>query len=192
MKEQIIHNNGNKGLKILVAYASQLGSTMEIAETIGEVLGQLGNTVETIDVTKVADVNEYDAAIVGSAIQFDKWMPEAREFVTKHQKTLSMLPVAYFFTCLTLSVQSEKSKRQATKYSEKLYTLVPQVKPVTIGSFAGALDYGKLSFFFRLFSRVLYFLLGVGEGDYRDWNAIRTWAKSVNQKIVERNQLIGG
>jgi menaquinone-dependent protoporphyrinogen oxidase len=192
MIERINTTNGNRGLKILVAYASQYGSTKEIAETTGEVLGQLGNTVETINVTNVAEVANYDAAIVGSAIQFDKWMPEAREFVAKHQKILSKLPVAYFFTCLTLSVQGEKSRRQAKAYSDKLYALVPQVKPLDIGSFAGVLDYGKLPFFFRLLSRVIYLLLGVGEGDYRDWRAIRTWAKSVNKKIIEQNQLKGG
>jgi menaquinone-dependent protoporphyrinogen oxidase len=73
-------------------------------------------------------------------------MPEATEFVTANQNTLSKLPVAYFFTCLALSLQAGKGEKQAMVYSDKLYSLVPQVKPLSVGRFAGVLDYSKMFF----------------------------------------------
>lgn len=180
-------NCGSKnkgGQKILVAYASEFGTTAEVAEAIGEVLCQEGNTVETKWVKNVNDLNNYDAVIIGSPIQYDRWMPEATEFVTANQNILSKLPVAYFFTCLALSIQNEKAaKKKAMAYSDKLYSLVPQVKPVDVGRFAGVLDYNKLSFFFRLIFKVILSILGVQEGDYRDWEAIRLWAKGVHFKL---------
>jgi len=115
------------GQKILVTYASQYGTTGEVAEAIGEVLCENGNTVETKWVKNVKDVTGYDAVIVGSPIQYDKWMPEATDFVRMHQNTLSKLPVAYFFTCLTLAHQSEKAERQAETYADKLYALAPKL-----------------------------------------------------------------
>ena len=76
------------GHKILIAYASKFGSTGEVAEAIGEVLCQEGNTVETKWVKNVKDLNNYDAVIIGSAIRYDKWMSEAKEFVKANRKIL--------------------------------------------------------------------------------------------------------
>jgi len=178
--------NKNKGSqKILVAYASQYGTTAEVAEAIGKVLSQEGNTVETKLVENVKNLNNYDAVIIGSPILYDKWMPAASEFVTIHQNILDKLPVAYFFTCLALSVQNEKVKNQAKVYSDKLYALVPQVKPVDIGGFAGVVDYNNLSFFFRLIFKSIFSILGVREGDFRDWEVIRLWAKSMHFKLTD-------
>ncbi len=179
-------NCGSKnkgGHKILIAYASEFGTTGEVAEAIGEVLCQEGNTVETKWVNNVKDLNNYDAVIIGSAIQYDKWMSEATEFVTANQNILAKLPVAYFFTCLVLSQQAEKAEKQAMTYADKLYSLVPQVKPLSVGRFAGVLNYSKMSFFSRLIFKVILSILGVQEGDYRDWDAIRAWAKGVHFKL---------
>jgi len=174
-------NKGN--YKILVAYASEFGTTGEVAEAIGEALCQEGNTVETKWVNNVKDLNNYDAVIIGSAIRYDRWMPEATEFVTANQNILDKLPVAYFFTCLALAHQAEKAEKQAMAYSDKLYVLVPQVKPLSVGRFAGVLDYSKMPFFLRLIFKVILSILGVQEGDYRDWEAIRSWAKGVHFKL---------
>lgn len=171
------------GQKILVAYASQFGTTGEVAEAIGKILCQGNATVETKWVKNVKDLKNYDAIIIGSAIQYDRWMPEATEFVTANQNILSRLPVAYFFTCLVLSKQTEKAEHKAMVYSDKLYALVPQVKPISVGRFAGVLDYSKMSFLFRLIFKVISSITGVPEGDYRDWDTIRSWAKGVHYKL---------
>jgi menaquinone-dependent protoporphyrinogen oxidase len=176
--------------KILVAYASEFGTTGEVAEVIGEILCQEGNTVETKWVKNVKNLNNYDAVIIGSAIQYDKWMPEATEFVTANQNILSKLPVAYFFTCLALALPAGKGEKQAMAYSDKSYSLVPQVKPLSVGRFAGVLDYSKMSFFSRpifkrLIFRVILSILRVREGDYRDWEAIRSWARGMHFRLSD-------
>ena len=179
-------NCGSKnkgGQKILVAYASESGTTAEVAEAIGEVLCQEGDTVETKWVKNVNDLDNYDAVIIGSAIQYDRWMPEAAELVKANQKILQQLPVAYFFTCLVLHKLNTKGDLKAKKYSDKLQALVPQVKPVSIGGFVGVLDYSKMGFFSRLLMKVILFNKGVKEGDYRDWDAIRAWAKDTQLKL---------
>ena len=175
-------DNGGRH-KILLAYASEFGTTSEVAVFIGKVLCQAGATVDIKWIKNVKDLNKYDAVIVGSAIQYDKWMPDAVNFVTTHRDSLSKLPVAYFFTCLTLSKRTEQSEQQAMVYAKKLSALSPQVKPVSVGRFAGVLDYGRLPFFFRLISKVIYLFLGVREGDYRDWDAIRTWTEEVSRSF---------
>jgi menaquinone-dependent protoporphyrinogen oxidase len=170
----------------LIAYAGQFGTTGEVAEAIGDTLSQEGHIVETQWVKNVKDIGEYDVVVIGSAIQYDKWMPEATDFVIANQNILAKLPVAYFFTCMTLSKRNEKTERQAMGYSDKLYSLAPDVKPVDIGRFAGAVDYSKMSFFLRLILGGILTVMGVKEGDYRDWDAIRTWARNIELKLVQK------
>ncbi len=177
-------NKNSDGQKILIAYASQFGTTGEVAETIGKVLCQAGNTVEIKWVKNVKDLNDYDAVIIGSPIRYDRWMPEAAEFVKANQKILQQLPVVYFFTCLVLHKLNAKGDLQAKKYSDKLQALVPQVKPISIRGFAGVLDYSKMGFFSRLIMKVILFNKGVKEGDYRDWDAISAWAKETQLKLI--------
>ena len=171
------------GHKILIAYASEFGTTGEVAVAIGDVLCQEGNTVETKWVKNVKDLNNYDAVIIGSPIHKGNWMSEAKEFVKANQKILQQLPVAYFFTCLVLHKLNPKGDLEAKEYSDKLQALVPQVKPVSIGGFAGVLDYSNMGFFNRLILKAILSKKGVKEGDYRDWDAIHAWAKDTQLKI---------
>lgn len=177
--------------KILIAYASEFGTTKEVADVIGKVLCQGGAAVEIKWVKNVKDLKNYEAVIIGSAIQYDKWMPEAIKFVTTHQIILRTLPVAFFFTCLTLSKKTEKARRTAMAYSNKLYSLLPQVKPISVGSFAGVLDYSKMSLGFRLIAKGIYAIFGVVEGDYRDWDAIHFWAKDVHSQLNLKLMIAG-
>ncbi|MHA2002949.1 MAG: flavodoxin domain-containing protein [Candidatus Thorarchaeota archaeon] len=150
------------GQKILVAYDSEAGSTGEIADFIGNVLSENGYTVEIIHVRETVDLTSFDGAIIGSPIRYDKWMPNASKFVKNNQEILSEIPVAFFYTCLVLAKTNEKTARQAKVYSDKIYGVAPQVKPVII---------------LRLRDKDK----SVGkEGDYRDWDAIRSWVESID------------
>jgi len=176
-------NCGSKnkgGHKILIAYASECGTTAEIAVAIGDALCENGNSVETLWIKNVKDISKYDAVIIGSAILYEKWMPEARKFVENNQDTLKNMPVAYFITCMALSSKEDAARQQAIEYSDKISDLAPQVKPVSVGQFAGVLDYSKISFFKRVLTKAAMARHKVKEGDYRDWDAIRSWAKSID------------
>lgn len=175
-----------KKRKILVAYASQFGSTAEVAEEISDMLCQQDFLAEARWVKQVEDVSEYDAVIIGGAIQYDKWMPEAAEFVNKNQAELSKLPVAYFFTCLTLSRRNEKTEQKAQVYADKLMALSTQVQPVSIGRFGGVLNFSKMPFLYRILFKGFSTVSGVKEGDYRDWDAISTWTKETHFKLFEQ------
>ena len=174
------HKNGQK---VLVTYASKCGSTGEVARTIGEVLCQSGAVVDTRYVASVKSLDDYNAVIIGSAIHSDTFMREATDFVIANQHVLSTLPVAYFFTCLTLVDDSEGARRKAGTFLDPLNAQAPQVKTVGVGGFAGVLDYGKLSFMYRTVMKRKMKQRGIEEGDYRDWKAIRSWAAATYAKL---------
>ena len=178
-------SNNSGRHNILIAYASQLGTTGEVAEAIGEALCQAGNTVATKRVNNVKDLHGYDAVIVGSAILYERWMPEAAKFVKANQKVLQQLPVAYFFTCLALHTLNTQGDLAAKKYSDTLQALVPHVKPASIGGFVGVLDYRKMGCISRVLMKIILCNKGIKEGDYRDWDAIRAWAEDTQLKLWE-------
>jgi len=168
----------HKQRKVLVAYASRHGSTAEIAQAMANTLCSDSVIAEAKWVGHVTDVSEYDAIFIGSAIRYDKWLPEATEFVARHQPALQQMPVSLFFTCMTLSVKSAKTTAQAAEYAAKIAALLPRVSATDVGQFAGVLDFDKIPFPGRLIARLIFVLLRVKAGDYRDWPAIRHWAET--------------
>ena len=167
-----------------------MGSTGEIANFIGKILIQKNYDVEIMSVKNatelMTDLKTYKAVIIGSPIQYDNWVREVRQFAKNNRKSLSELPVAYFFSCLALSQQSKKPKEAKLKglvYSNTLRSLLPEVNPVSVGGFAGVLDYSKMPFLPRIVFKAIMPILGVKEADYRNWSAINEWAENVHTKF---------
>ncbi len=82
--------------KILVAYASKRGSTAEIAEAIAAVLRGPGDEVDCVEAGAVAELDGYDAVVLGSAVYMRRWRGDARHFVRKHRDALATLPLWVF------------------------------------------------------------------------------------------------
>ncbi len=170
--------------KVLVAYASYCGTTGGVAEAIGKVLCDRGAVVDVHLVKNGGDLGSYQAAVIGSATRMASWSPEAISFVEGHKKMLSRIPVAYFLTCMTLVKDTEESRRMARSYMEPVLKAVPEVKPIDMGLFPGALDYSKLNLMYRTVMKYKMEKKGVPEGDFRDWAAIRTWAVGLSSPLL--------
>jgi len=95
--------------------------------------------------------------------------------VGTHRDALSQKPVAYFHTCLTVCRPTEENLTKARSFPEPLMERFPEVRPVSLGVFAGVLDYAKLSGPMRMVMKWKMNGQGIPEGDYRDWNAIEMW-----------------
>jgi menaquinone-dependent protoporphyrinogen oxidase len=167
------------GKKILVAYASRCGSTGGVAEAIGRTLCNAGFDVDTRLVKHVGDVSPYRAVVLGSAINRASWLPEAIEFAERNRETLKGLPVAYFLTCITLYKDTAETRKIAQGYMEPVLKAAPAVRPVDSGFFVGALDYGKMNVVVRMVMKSKMKEKGVPEGDFRNWDAIASWAKGL-------------
>lgn len=162
---------------ILVTYASQGGSTAGVAESIGQALTSKGARVEVRPVQEVTDLSPYQAVVIGSAIHSGKWLPEALAFVERNQTALRRIPTAVFQVCLTLATHDEQYQRMAPEW---LAPIRGMIRPAAEGSFAGALwpgRYAKLSE--KLGLHIFLAVIKLKAGDYRDWDAIRTWAEGL-------------
>lgn len=162
------------GKKLLVAYASKYGSTGGIADAIGQELCSKGATVDILLMKNVVDLSPYQGVIVGSPVYMGEWLPEAVDFVQKHVAALRPIPVAYFLACMTLREPTQENMAKALAYLDPVLKTIPEIKPVGIGAFAGALDYSNLSWLTRMIMKSK----DAPEGDFRDWKTIRAWAEA--------------
>ncbi len=176
-------NCGSKketGKKVLVAYASQYGSTGGVADAIGKELCNRGAAVVVCMLKNVGSLNEYRSVVIGSAIYRGKWMPEAMDFVERNRGALQQVPVAYFLVCMTMREPTEENRRKVLAYLDPVLKAAPEVQPVNVGTFAGALNFSNLSSPIKMIMK----LKGASEGDYRDWTAIRTWADGLCSPLL--------
>jgi len=168
---------------ILVCYATSYGSTQQVAEFIAKVLKNRGALVDIINIRTITQLENYDAVFIGSAIQFDAWMPVARNLVKNNTALFKKIPVAYYFNCMTLAKRNEKTLAQANKYAESVRLLNPEIHPVSVGQFAGAIKFSVLPVYLKLLFYFLLKFVGLKEGDYRDWNEIKIWTNETAEKM---------
>jgi menaquinone-dependent protoporphyrinogen oxidase len=159
--------------RILVTYASKYGSTGGVAEAIGKGLCSKGAAADVLLTKNAVNLSSYQGVVVGSAIYMGKWLPDAVEFVKTNCEMLRRVPVAYFLVCMTLCKPTAENRVKVLAYLDPVLKAIPEIKPVGIGAFAGALDYSNLSWL----NKKILKSKGTPEGDFRDWNAIRAWAE---------------
>jgi menaquinone-dependent protoporphyrinogen oxidase len=166
--------------RILVGYASLCGSTAEVAEAVAEVLRQSGVAVDVRRAREVRDLSPYSAVVLGTACRMGKVIKEAHDFVRRHQSALAGIPTAYFTVGLKMRETTPEHREETRGYLSPLCDLK---QPVATGLFAGAVNYEKLSaplrFFFSRSGEEQF-----AEGDWRDWEAIRAWARELAAALM--------
>jgi menaquinone-dependent protoporphyrinogen oxidase len=159
-------------MKVLVAFASRTGCTREIAAEVARGLTECGAEAEAQPAGRVGDLTGYDAVVLGSAVRFGRILPEVRRFLTRFQPMLARLPVAAFAVGASLRTDTPE-RRQAL-----LDTLTPVravAQPVAAAAFAGRVERRRVG----LCWRPILAVARVPDGDWRDWDAIRAWAREV-------------
>jgi menaquinone-dependent protoporphyrinogen oxidase len=162
--------------RILVAYASRKGSTAGIAQAIGKELTLEGYTVDVSEMKSVTSLTGYNAVVIGAPVYTGKVTGDVVAFVSTYGDELSRMPVAGFVTGIAPVFPKTGDVKG---FTDQLVTALTPVRPVAVTMFAGTLDAGKMN----LVERSLTMLMKVPTGDFRDWDAIAAWAKTLAGKM---------
>lgn len=157
-------------VKVLVGYATNYGSTREVAEAVAAVLEESGYAVDTQPLREVVRLEVYQAVVMGAALYMFRWHKDAKRFLSRHRKLLAEKPVAVFALGPTHDPFDEQEWRESQSQLDKELGGYPWFKPVENKLFGGKFD-----------PQLLKFPLNKMAGsepatDIRDWEAIRAWA----------------
>ncbi|MBC6445853.1 flavodoxin domain-containing protein [Actinokineospora xionganensis] len=153
--------------QVLIAYASKMGSTKEIADAIGVELLKLGVSADVRDVAGVTTLKGYDTVVLGSAVYAGRWRPEASRFVKRNAPGLAARRV-WLFESGWIGKRPETITPSpfAAKWAGRIGAPPPTV-------FGGRLDpklaTGPID---RLLAKRM-------PGDARDWDEILAWARTL-------------
>jgi menaquinone-dependent protoporphyrinogen oxidase len=162
---------------VLVAYASKMGGTKGIAESIGAELTVSGLTVTVRDAAAVDDVDGYDAVVVGSAIYASRWRPDAvavLKLLAARTDEFRPIPI-WLFHSGPCGNNAGDQVPAPTKVS-RLARRIGAAAPITFG---GRLEPGTAQGF--LARRMA---TGSMAGDFRDFEQVRGFAARVADRLT--------
>jgi menaquinone-dependent protoporphyrinogen oxidase len=161
--------------RILVTYASRFGSTRDVAAAIAEEISAVGFDVDVLHANPELDLSKYDGVVVGSPSYGQHWLPRASLFVVGNAAQLANLPVAMFTTGMLGAKSPKSALREHNEIISSLCELATGVAPVSTALFHGLFERKNLPLCLRIMDR----LAGTPQGDHRNWDAIRSWARNV-------------
>ena len=163
--------------KILVAFATRMGSTGEIALAIGEELTRQGFHVDVRPCARAQDAWTYSAVIVGSCLYVGRWHKSAVDYLKQQASDLAERPT-WLFQSGPCGEGAEHQQVDAPRVVRRLVDEMGIDPPMTFG---GRLDRGKAT---GPLSR--WMATGTYGGDFRDFDNIRDWARSVAAELQTR------
>ena len=172
-------------MAVLVAYATDHGSTRGVADRIADRLQQRGVDAEARAVADVGEASRYEAVVLGSAIHGGTWLPAARQFADQNAATLRERPV-WLFSVSTLGDEESMFPlrvadrlRAWRKQTPELAELRRRLHPREHRNFAGAVARSHWPATGRAFFRAT----GGRYGDHRNWAAIDAWADLIAAQL---------
>ena len=102
--------------RILVAYATMAGSTVEVAQAVGEEIAKSGYQVDILPISEIKDLQAYDGVVVGGPMIMG-WHREATRFLKKHRETFRQIPLAVFVMAMSLTQTGETSGERLPTYN---------------------------------------------------------------------------
>lgn len=155
--------------------ASKYGATTEIGDAIGDVLAQRGLDVDVTPPQEVTAIEDYDAVVIGSAVYLGKWMKPARQLVERAGSGLVARPV-WLFSSGPVG-DPLKPVHDAVDVDSVIEVTTAREHRL----FAGKVERAQLSFG----DRAVVSALHVQEGEFRDWDEIRSWAAGIADALLD-------
>jgi menaquinone-dependent protoporphyrinogen oxidase len=162
-------------MNVFVGYATEHGSTREVAERVGARIRQLGMRAEVRSLAEAGTLDEYDAFVLGSAVHGQAWLTAAVQFVDAHAKVLIGHPVWLFSVGMPAAFRGPFRAMADKEGPRILDDLGHRLHPRDHRLFSGVIGRDHLP----LGGRVMFRVMGGRYGDFRDPAAVDEWADGI-------------
>lgn len=166
--------------QVLVTYATKLGATAEIAEKIGQVLRQAALRTDVLPTDRVSELSPYKAVVLGSAVYIGRWRKEAAKFLKANEKVLAE-QLVWLFSSGSMGEGNPVELTEGWHFPRALLPIADRIRPRDIAVFHGVVNMEKLNFI----EKWIINKVEAHSGDFRDWDAITSWATSVADVLKE-------
>jgi menaquinone-dependent protoporphyrinogen oxidase len=187
--------------RVLVVHASRHGATAGIAERIGEVLRSSGVDATIASAAGDVDPGGFDACVIGSGVYMGSWLKEGTAFLERHAASLAPRPV-WLFSSGPLRGSSASGKGDpgdpmaealgpadgpGSGGRKRIAELSARIQPRDHRVFYGAFDPKDPP---RAMPERLVRIMPASKnllpaGDFRDWDAIEAWARTIAEELAE-------
>ncbi|MDX1620874.1 MAG: flavodoxin domain-containing protein [Nitriliruptorales bacterium] len=155
-------------MRVLVAYASKMGGTAELAEWLGDALREEGFDVDVRDAEDVVGLVGYRAVVLGSALYVFRWHRNARRFVRRHRRELEERPL-WLFSSGPLDDSATEGDVPPVRDVRRAMERIAVIDHATFG---GRLPADASGFPARAMAKE-------SAGDWRDPEQVREWAREI-------------
>lgn len=177
--------------KILVAYSTWAGATHQVADEIGKDLSKNNLQVSVLPAKEVKSVSDYQVIILGTSIHAGQMTGDFNRFLNRFHKELAVKKTSIFVVCLNMIEDNEKNKSETLGWLNKSISKFPEIKPLTLGLFAGAAitdseEFNKLNILVKKLIESMKKSMDTdkGKSDFREWEKIHAWTAELLGKIV--------
>ncbi len=160
--------------KVLVAFASKMGSTAGIADAVAERLVAAGLEVDRERVEDVLSVEPYRAVVLGSAVYMDRWRHEALTFLRRFDAELAERDVWLFQS----GPLDDSAERRDIPLPKRVRAHADHIGFHAHATFGGRIDAEHPEGF------VVKRMIDAGLGkDFRDFGHVRAWADAIATEL---------
>jgi menaquinone-dependent protoporphyrinogen oxidase len=165
--------------KVLIAFATTHGSTQEVAEFVAKTLREQGSEVDLQAAKNVRSLEEYSVIVLGIPLYMFRLHGDAVRFLKKNHKAfIAGLPLAIFAGGPFGDSKPEDWQKVRDNLNQELGKY-NGLRPFAVEVVGGRFDPTHLRFPWNLIPA----LKQMPSSDLRDWEAIRSWAGSLTEKV---------
>jgi len=163
-------------MTVLVAYGTTGGGTGEVAGWIADELRAAGLPVHLMPAGEVADVAEYGALVLGSAVYAMGWHADARQFARRFAGRFADRPV-WLFSSGPLDTSADDGSLPPGRHAEAALRDLPAIAHVTFGGRMTSEAHGWIGHLAGQMAREGH------AGDFRNPERVRAWARRIAAEI---------
>lgn len=163
-------------MRLLIAYSTTDGHTLEICERIAHIVRGEGHVVDLCEIEQVSSpaLDACDRVVIGASVRYGHHRPTVAAFIARHQAALDARPNA-FFSVNAVGRKPHKRQADTNPYVRKFLRQISW-KPQQVEIFGGRIDYPRYGFFDRNMIRLIMWMTG-GPTDPRSVTDFTDWAQ---------------